>query len=81
MSTPDAESSTATPAPMVIMVGSSKRVVAPLLAAMTGLTLRAIDGKRAGGYWVEGQEWYRAPDGTIWYDVEAVEKWVAGGRG
>lgn len=64
-----------------MLVNSSRFVVAALLSAMTGLTVRAIDGKRATGVWLEGQEWRRAPDGGIYYDVEGYERWVAQGRG
>lgn len=79
MSSTAPESTSATPTQTIVVIGSARWVVGSLLAAMTGLTRRAIDGKRAGGYWLEGQHWRKADDGTIWYCVEAIEQWVEKG--
>jgi len=49
-------------------------------AEVFGITTRAIEGKISRKVWVEGREFHRAPDGTIWVDVRGVQKWATNGR-
>jgi hypothetical protein len=39
-------------------------------AELTGYSVRAIEGKRAEGVWLEGQVWKKAPDGHIMISLE-----------
>jgi hypothetical protein len=66
--------------PPVILVDTGRYVTATLAAVKLGLTIRAVDGKRYSGVWIEGQEWRKAPDGSIWYDMREIEKWVEKGQ-
>lgn len=44
------------------------------------LSERAIEGKMYRGEWLEGREYQRAPDGTIWIITKGVSAWVGQGR-
>ncbi len=38
----------------------------------------AFNKKRSRGVWLEGKHWTRAPDGRVWVNWRAIEKWVEG---
>jgi hypothetical protein len=64
-----------------IQVAPARRVTIPLAVAVTGLTESAIRTKMARGFWVEGREYFRDPQGCIWIDLQGVSAWVAQGAG
>jgi hypothetical protein len=45
-------------------------------AELTGYTPKAIEIKRYRGVWVEGQQIRVAPDGRVFVDMDAFERWV-----
>lgn len=51
-----------------------------LAAAIFGLTRKAIERKIERGDWLQGRQYHRAPDGTIWVDREGVQRWVITGK-
>ena len=53
-------------------------VVIKVLARESGLTEDAIRAKKKNGVWLEGIHWRKAPDGRIWFNREAIERWVEG---
>ena len=53
-------------------------VVIKVLARESGLTEDAIRAKKKNGVWLEGVHWRKAPDGRIWFNREAIERWVEG---
>lgn len=58
---------------------SVKYVLASKLAQETGLTIAAINAKRAQGKWLEGIHWRKGRDErTIWYCIPAIERWIEG---
>jgi hypothetical protein len=59
----------------VLAVQPAGRVTIPLAEAILGLTRKAIEGKVYRGDWIEGREYHRAPDGSIWVNVEGVQRW------
>lgn len=69
-----------TPAEPVVQVAPAPRVLLPLAAAVTGLTVKAMQRKIGDGVWLEGREYHRAPDGRIWVDLKGVMRWVAPDR-
>lgn len=46
---------------------------------LSGDTPAAVHGKRKKGAFLEGVHCKVAPDGNLWVNVEAVEKWVEDG--
>jgi len=50
-------------------------------AYLTGYSEKAIYHKIERGIWVLGQEYRRAPDGSICIDIEGFQKWVEGEGG
>ncbi len=51
-----------------------------LAAAMFGTTRSSIENRIGKGVWLEGRQYYRAPDGTRWIIVAGVNKWIASGQ-
>jgi hypothetical protein len=49
-----------------------------LAAEKTGYTEKAIRNKIQCGIWLMNVIWRKAPDGCIFINLEAVEKWVEG---
>lgn len=47
-------------------------------AIITGLTRKAIEKKIENGYWLEGKQFKRAPDGRIFISVPGYYDWVEG---
>lgn len=47
---------------------------------LSGDTSDAVHAKRRKGQWVDGVHCRIAPDGNLWVNMEAVEKWVEEGR-
>lgn len=52
----------------------------PQFCAEIGYTPKAIRRKIESGAWREGHEYRRGPDGHIFINVDAVEKWIERGR-
>jgi hypothetical protein len=69
MATPD-------PSDKPIQVAPARFVTIPLAAAITGLTASAMRTKISRGFWVEGREYRRAPDGHVFVDLRGFERWV-----
>lgn len=64
------------PAPFLRLV-PSRFVTIELAEAVTGLTASAIRTKIGKGYWVEGRQYRRGPDGRVYVDLRGYEAWVA----
>lgn len=58
----------------------ARYVKLPLFEALTGYTQKAVRRKIEEGYWLEGKEFRRAPDGHILIDMEGYNKWVENQR-
>jgi hypothetical protein len=52
----------------------------PLAAELTGYSQKAIRRKIESGVWLEGQQYRRAPDGSILVSIRGYEQWVEQGR-
>ena len=61
-----------------VIVNPARFVTIELCATITGLTRSDINKRMGQGHWVEGRQWRRAEDGSIWIDMPAVERWVQG---
>lgn len=53
-------------------------VTIKLAAAMTGLTVGAIEMKIARGVWLEGRQWVKR-DGRVMIDIRGYERWAETG--
>ncbi|APX94287.1 excisionase [Halomonas sp. 1513] len=62
-------------------MAQNKWVLRNKLSELYGYSLSAIDHKRKDGTWPEGRIWRKAPDGRIFYNVEALDRWVESGPG
>lgn len=51
-----------------------------LFCEKTGFTDRAVRRKMQDGFWVEGKQYKRAPDGSILIDMEGYNRWVEDGK-
>lgn len=47
---------------------------------LTGYTEKAVRRKIEEGVWVAGREYRRAPDSTIFIDMEGFARWVEAGK-
>ncbi len=56
------------------------RLTDPLMRAVFGLTKKAVERKIERADWVEGRQYHRAPDGTIWINRAGVRRWVISGK-
>ena len=61
-----------------VMSISSRWVLIDVIAEVTGYTKEAIRSKRKKGVWRDGVHSRKAPDGRVFYDLEAIWKWVEG---
>lgn len=61
----------------ILKVAPSRFVTIELAEAMTGLTASAIRTKIGKGYWLEGRQYRRGPDGRVYVDMKGFEAWVA----
>lgn len=61
-----------------VVVAPERYVRIPLAAAITGLTVEAIEQKIKGGVWLEGQQYIRKGR-EIYIDRKGYEKWVEQG--
>lgn len=52
------------------------RVRPEMYFLLTGLSVKAQERKIERGDWLEGREYHRAPDGTVWIDREGAQRWV-----
>ncbi len=48
------------------------------LAELSGYTVNAIRKKISSGHWVQGVHWRKAPDGRLFFNKQAIERWVQG---
>jgi len=56
-----------------------KYVLANKLAELTGLSVAAINAKRAQGKWLEGIHWRKTmQETTVYYCLPAIERWIEG---
>jgi hypothetical protein len=62
-----------------VIVASSRYVLIPVAAAMTGLSRKAIERKIERKIWVEGKH-FRRRDGGIYIDMDAYNRWVEDGK-
>ncbi len=63
----------------IIQVQPAPYVTVALASALTGLTKRAIYCKIHEGRWVEGREFRRSPDNTIFISMKGFQQWVERG--
>jgi len=49
-----------------------------LLALQSGYTEEAIRAKKKNGVWLENLHWRKAPDGAIFFNLEAIQSWIEG---
>ena len=61
-----------------VVINPARFVTVNLCSTITGLTCSDINKRMSQGYWTEGRQWRRAEDGSIWIDMQAVERWVQG---
>lgn len=47
---------------------------------LTGWSDKAVRRKIEDGVWLEGKEYFRAPDGTVSIHIEGYNRWVEGQR-
>ena len=59
-------------------VGPARYCLIRAAAAATGLTEKAIRRKIEEGHWVQNKHYRKAPDGHIFIDMKAFERWVEG---
>ncbi len=62
-----------------VQVAPARLVTIDLAAVVTGLSAGAMRTKIARGFWLEGRQYRRAPDGRVWIDLQGVQKWVEQG--
>ena len=43
---------------------------------LLGYTDDAIRAKRSRGVWLENTHWKKAPDGRLFFNLEAIQKWI-----
>ncbi len=55
-------------------------VTVKLAATITGLTAKAIYNKIHEGKWIEGREFRRSPDGTIFISIKGFVAWIESAR-
>lgn len=63
-----------------VAVALAPEITIKLAAKVYGLSEKAIRRKKESGVWLEGREWRRAPDGSIWIITAGVSAWIAGSR-
>lgn len=61
-------------------VATADFVKLKLAEALTGYTVKAMEGKIDRGDWVEGLEWVRAPDGSRLISIPGYNRWAQGNR-
>src|SRR5687768_14806096 len=54
------------------------KVTITRFAEMSGYTTGAVHKKIERGVWLEGVQWFRAPDGRILISIEGYDSWVGG---
>jgi hypothetical protein len=69
-----------TPQTSAVQVAPARLVTIDLAATVTGLTASAMRTKIARGFWLEGRQFRRAPDGRVWIDLQGVQQWVEQGQ-
>lgn len=63
-----------------IAVTPAPCVTIRLASACFGLSEKAIRRKMEEGKWVEGKQYFRAPDGGIFISIKGVQQWVESGQ-
>lgn len=59
-------------------VATARRARIKVAAVALGLSEGAIRKKLERGIWIEGKHWHRSPDGCIYIDMPAVDRWILG---
>jgi hypothetical protein len=65
---------------LTVQLAPAPRVLIPVASAVTGLSEKAIRRKIEDGKWLQGEHYWRDPDGHVWIDLPGVMRWVASGR-
>lgn len=55
-----------------------KWVLINRLIDLIGYTRDAIYAKKKTGVWLEGIHWRKAPDGHLFFNLEAIQRWIEG---
>lgn len=55
-----------------------KWVLIKKIIELIGISDDAIRAKIARGVWLHGIHWRKAPDGRIYCNLEAIQKWIEG---
>lgn len=63
---------------VLAIVSPARFVTIKLAATCIGLTPKAIEKKIERGDWAQGKQYRKGPDGRIYVDMQAFEKWVVG---
>lgn len=63
-------------APAVVQPG--RLVSVKLASVVLGRTEASIRARLARGIWLENVHWRKSPDGSVWIDLKAVDKWILG---
>lgn len=53
-----------------------KWVLIKKIIELIGITDDAIRAKMARGIWLQGVHWKKAPDNRIYFNYEAIQKWI-----
>lgn len=64
----------------VVHMVTSRYVTIPLAVKLTGLTVAGIRGKIQRQQWMDGRQYRKGPDGRIYMDLQAYERWVLTGK-
>lgn len=55
-------------------------VTEEVAALATGYSVKAIQSKREKGVWIEGREWFKAPDGRVLISLRGYNSWAESGK-
>lgn len=55
-----------------------KWVLINRLIDLIGYTRDAIYAKKKNGVWLEGIHWRKGPDGHLFFNLEAIQRWIEG---
>lgn len=64
---------------MTEKLATARNVTIDLAAQLTGLSAHGIRGKIKRGQWACGIHYHKAPDGRIYINLAAVDRWVEKG--
>lgn len=66
------------PAAGAVAVQVGRLVSVKLASTVLGRTEASIRARIARGIWLQDVHYRKAPDGGVWIDLKAVEKWILG---